>query len=46
MKLAEYIEKQKQNIVSKNFTLEGNLLLNFDDLIDTDVKSITIDSQV
>jgi len=41
----EYINKQKRNIVSQNFKLEGNLLLNFDELIKPEVKSITIHNQ-
>lgn len=44
-KLVEYIKKQKQNIIWKNFNIEWNLLLNFDNLIDTKIKNITINNQ-
>ncbi|PJA48109.1 MAG: hypothetical protein CO170_03700 [candidate division SR1 bacterium CG_4_9_14_3_um_filter_40_9] len=44
-KLVDYISKQKRNIVSQNFKLENNLLLNFDELIKPEIKSITVYNQ-
>lgn len=41
-KLVEYINKQKRNIVNQNFNLENNLLLNFDNLIVSQIKNITV----
>lgn len=41
-KLVDYINKQKRNIVSQNFKLENNLLLNFNELIKPEIKNITV----
>jgi hypothetical protein len=44
-KLVEYIMKQKKNIVSQNFKLENNLLLNFDSLIKPQIISIAVNNK-
>jgi len=44
-KLIEYINKQKKNIVSQNFKLENSILFNFDDLIISEIKNITVNNK-
>ncbi|NOZ44161.1 MAG: hypothetical protein GXP45_03335 [bacterium] len=41
-KLYDYIQKQKKNIVSQNFNLEGAILLPFGELMHSEVKNIKI----
>jgi len=45
-KLYEYITKQKQNIIHKNFALEDGILLPFDELMSLEVQNIQIHNQI
>lgn len=45
-KLSEYIQLQKKNIITQNFTIPDGILLLFNDIISTATNEIVIDNKV
>jgi hypothetical protein len=45
-KLLEYILQQKKNIITSNFKDDLSVILSFNDLIRTEVKSITVETPI